>query len=87
MYQLKLSAFFSEKGVSRSNYQGPLIETEVFLPDECQGKVTKPTFSVTDNSFQEKRPESKHKSESEDDSAQAMLPIKVQGVLTVLTRF
>ncbi|XP_078181674.1 DNA-directed DNA polymerase [Carex rostrata] len=75
--QLKLSAFFSEKGVPRSNYQGTLIETEAFLPDECKGESTKPTFSVTDNSSQEKSQESKRintnnelkdvKSESEDD--------------------
>ncbi|KAF3326605.1 Transcription initiation factor TFIID subunit 11 [Carex littledalei] len=57
---LKLSAFFAEKGVSRSNYQGPLIESEVFMLDECKGEVTKPTFSDTDSSSQEKSQESKH---------------------------
>ncbi|KAJ4798862.1 DNA repair protein REV1 [Rhynchospora pubera] len=75
--QLKLSAFFSEKGISRSHHQGILIQNETSLSDKCKGESTELTPSGTDNFSQENSQESKHidtndelkdvKSESEED--------------------
>lgn len=74
---MKLSAFFSERGVSRSNHQGTLIETEASLPNECKEENAELIFSGTDDSSQEKSQEMKQintndelkdvKSESEED--------------------